>query len=320
MKQCRFCNTMIPNDAKICPNCRKSQSDIGGAFAFVLISLIVFVIIICLVNSLKKKSVESNGNDLVNRTTTDQREVGKPTIQVQGVEETTGGENIESAPSHNIADVEITFKDIPWGTTFSEADSMLSQLNLWNISGEGFKQYSVDDILIGDYKGIDFEYSGINVISNAFNKEQTVAGYTTSDITLYFVFIPVNGYLTYVEDDAILYGAQYEFEPTDLARMYEDLKGKLVSLYGDPYKTSEDSDIFGNKYTYTYWRGVNDTELVLRSLDSSKDTTNIYDDKIYISYAWRRGDTLLKNASNAVKMERLDAETGAQESGSTEGL
>lgn len=219
------------------------------------------------------------------------------------------------------SEVEITFRDLPWGTTFSEADSELSQLNLWNLSGEYYKQFSVDAILIGDYDGIDFEYSGINVISNSMNKEQDVAGYTTSDITLYFAFVPVDGYLTYNEDDAVLYGAQYEFEPTDLARMYEDLTQKLTGLYGEPYSVSEDTSIFGEKYTYTKWLGANDTELMLRAEDSSGDTTGLSTgDKIYISYAWRYGDVLLQNASDAIKREKLDAETDAQESGNTDGL
>lgn len=217
------------------------------------------------------------------------------------------------------SEAEITFKDIPWGTTFSEVDSTLSQLRLWNITGEDFKQYSVDDILIGDYKGIDFEYSGINVISMAMNGEQGVAGYTTSGIELYFAYVPVNGYLTYNEDDSVLYGAQYKFEPTDLELMYSDLVQKISGIYGDPYNTTEDYGILGSRYTYTFWYGKNDTELVLRAEDNSNNALDL-PNEIYISYAWRYGDTLLQNASDAVKKEKLDAEIDAQESGNTDGL
>lgn len=207
---------------------------------------------------------------------------------------------------------EILFNDISWGISFAEADEKFGTWKLWNLSGETYKTCSVDEILIDDYKGIDFDYGGINVISNAFNGEQEVAGYTTKEIRLYFSYIPINGYLTYDEKDTALYGAQYKFEPVNLQDTYNDLKQKLMNIYGEPSKVTEDSDMWGNKYIYTYWYGQNDTELVLRSLNSENDTTNLYSDEIYITYAWREGDALLQNASDAIKKEKLDKEKDAQ--------
>lgn len=215
---------------------------------------------------------------------------------------------------------EIIFKDISWGTSYPEVDEKLGMWELWNLSGEGYKECSVDEILLGDYKGIDFDYSGINIISNAFKGEQEVAGYTTSEITVYFSYIPVDGYLTYDEKDTALYGAQYKFEPVNLQDMYDDLKGKLSNLYGEPSKTTQDTDMWENQYTYTYWHGANDTELVLRCTDSEKDTTGFYEDEIYITYAWRNGDTLLRNASDAVKKEKSDKEKEVQRNENTDGL
>jgi len=215
---------------------------------------------------------------------------------------------------------EIIFQDIAWETSFPKVDEKLGLWELWNISGESYKECSVDEILLGDYKGIDFEYGGINIISNAFNGEQEIAGYTTSSITLYFAFLPVNGYLSYDEKDTSLYGAQYKFEPTNLEEMYSDLTSKLTSLYGEPEKVKEDTDIWKNKYTYTYWYGANDTELVLRCTDSTNDTTGFYSNEIYISYAWRGGDTLLQNASDAVKKEKADKEKEAHGNDNVGGL
>lgn len=216
--------------------------------------------------------------------------------------------------------IEIVFKEIPWETPYPEVDEKLGAWQLWNLSGEGYKECSVDEILLGDYKGIDFDYSGINIISNAFNGEQEVAGYTTKEITLYFAYLPVDGYLTYDERDTALYGAQYKFEPVNLQDTYNDLKDKLSNLYGEPSKTTQDADMWENQYTYTYWYGANNTELVLRCTDSEKDTTGFYEDEIYITYAWRNGDTLLQNASDAVKKEKSDNEKNVQGNENTDGL
>lgn len=230
-------------------------------------------------------------------------------------------ESVESETKEDIEKPEIVFREIPWGTSFPEVDSSLASWDLWNISGEGYKTCSVDDILIGDYEGIDFEYSGINIISSAFKGEQDVAGYKTSDIDLYFVFLPnENGYLTYDEKDTALYGVQYMFEPVDLEDMYNDLTEKLTSLYGEPDKVTYDTDWLDIQYTYTYWYGANNTELVLRSQNSENDTTDLYEDEIYITYAWREGDNLLKNASDAVKKEKRDKEKEAQGNSDVNGL
>lgn len=215
---------------------------------------------------------------------------------------------------------EITFRDIPWGTAFPAVDEQLGSWELWNMNDELLKTYSADDILLGDYKGIDFEYSGMNIISNAFNGEQSVAGYTTSGIKLYFAFLPVDGYLTYDESDTALYGAQYEFKPTNREEMYNDLTNKLSELYGEPAKVTDDSDMWGNAYTYTYWYGANDTELVLRCTDATNDTTDFYDDEIFVSYVWRGGDDLLQQGSDAIKKEKSDKEDAAREVGSSDGL
>jgi hypothetical protein len=88
--------------------------------------------------------------------------------------------------------------------------------------------------------------------------------------------------------------------------MSNDLRIKLDSIYGEPDDISEDDDWYGNKYTYTHWSGANDTELVLKSEDR-KDNSKIKD-AIYISYAWRGGDSLLLQASDAIGVLNSEAE------------
>lgn len=215
---------------------------------------------------------------------------------------------------------EILFCNIPWGTSFSVVDEELGELGLWGISGENYKTMSVDDIILGDYHGIDFEYSDINIIGNAYNGEIDVAGYTTSEVKLYFAFIPVNGILTKEDDASALYGAQYVFQPKNLNQMESDLIEKLTSLYGEPSKTASDSDIWGIKYYYTYWYGGNSTQVVLKKTDASNDSTNLYNDEIVISYVWTEGDELLQNASDILKKEAEKKEADSYGNGKTNGL
>lgn len=215
---------------------------------------------------------------------------------------------------------EILFGEIPWGTSYTDAENMKQELEMYPISGDAFKTMSVDAVLLGDYEGVDFEYGDINIIGNALNGEIEVAGYKTSEVNLFFSYIPVDGVLTRKEPDSSFYGAQYIFEPMNLEEMSNDLINKLSSIYGKPDKTTEDADMWSNEYTYTFWYGANDTELVLKTVDSKDDSTGFYEDEIVISYAWRKGDELLQSASDALKNSAIEKESNAYGNDSTDGL
>lgn len=255
-----------------------------------------------IVQEAKDKTEEIEQSNKEAREEIEQVAVSTSEIETQTVEES------EQA----VSDVEIVFRDIPWGSTYTDVNSTLSSYNMWAMHGEYCRTCSVDEILLGDYKGIDFDYGDINLIGCAFYGEQEVAGYTTSEIYLYFAYCAgENGYLTREENTAILYGAQYVFEPQDRAYMYNNLTSKLSELYGEPNKVKTDTDIWKNEYTYTYWYGANNTELVLRCRDSTNDTSDLYDDELVITYATRGGDSWLQSANDAVKKEKTDAEHSA---------
>ncbi len=282
-------------------------------YLFFLIPILVIGILITLIFTMKLNQNELNESGNVTQSTTKSEKSinaeNEATIKQTEVQK----QQIEELKS------EILFQNVKWGTSFPEINNKFSNWKLLNLHGEGYQTYSTDDILLGSYKGLRFDYSGINVISSAL-KQQEIAGYTTSEINLYFAFLPVDGCLTYSESDTSLYGAQYVFKPTDLNAVYEDLKNKLSQQYGTPSKVTYDKDLRNNEYSYTYWYGENDTELVLKGLCGEIDTSGYYDDKIYISYVWRNGDTLLKNASDAVKAEKNSKEKDAQSNNNTNGL
>lgn len=228
---------------------------------------------------------------------------------------------LETENETPVYDKEILFRDIPWGTSCKEVDeTYCSEFSLLNMAGEGYKTYSSDDIIIGEYEGIDFEYDNINIISTARYGEVDVAGYMTKDIRLYFAYLPVDGVLTNEEKDSAFYGAQYEFEAQNLEAMSTDLIEKLTTLYGEPAKTTERTDFRDFKYTYTYWYGANDTVLVLKTQDVSNTTTEVYENQIFISYVWLKGDEMLQEASDILKQQAIEKEEAVYGNDSTGGL
>ena len=122
------------------------------------------------------------------------------------------------------------------------------------------------------------------------------------------------------DNNTLLYGAQYEFEPQDIGSMYSDLFEKLSSVYGNPDKTENDTTQWGIKNTYTWWYGANNTALVLRASDLSDYDDDLETNKIYISYVWQKGDELLKASDDTLSQMQMDSETEIYGNGSTNGL
>lgn len=206
-------------------------------------------------------------------------------------------------------DKEILFRDISWGITYSEACDLMPEFDWYTMYFDMMKTYSVDEIIYGDYEGIDFENSGINMTAIPFyNKEISVAGYTTSNINLYFSFPVINGIMEQDENNSIFYGARYEFEPENTDAMYDDLKTKLSSLYGNPIKEYNETDYLDIETTITVWEGANNTYVSLYA-DDVVDEVELWPDSLYISYAWGEGDAFLQAASDAVSAQAIEEES-----------
>lgn len=279
------------------------------------IGIFVFMFVIA-DTEMKNDQIEQERNlneEEISETTGSEELLPEPTIEPEETNTPT------PTPTEEMKK-EIIFMDTPWGVSYEEVNKKFPDYNIMCLAGEHYKTMSCDDILLGDYNGIDFEYSDINIIGSALKKEVEIAGYVTSDLNFYFSYIPVDGVLTKTEKDSSFYGAQYVFSPKDLKKMKKDLLEKLTSLYGEPSKSNKDSDLWGNKFTYTYWYGANDTELVLKTQDSSEDSTELYEDEICISYIWRKGDELLQNASDLLKKQAIKEEAEAYNNTNTDGL
>lgn len=230
--------------------------------------------------------------------------VGSPTVNYDKTEYSV---KIDDDITPN--EKEVQFMNIQWGTTYKEVDEIHGELGLWELYGEEYKTFSVSEVALGDYKGIDFEYSDINVIGNCYNSEMEVAGYTTKEITMYFAYtLNEDGTLNQNYKDSIFYGARYIFDSQNLAAMSDDLKEKISDIYGEPQKVTTDIDLYKNVYTYTYWYGANDTLLVMKTLNSENDTTDLYSDEITLAYVWLPGDEYLQKASDTLKKQAIEKE------------
>ena len=219
---------------------------------------------------------------------------------------------------------EILFRNIPWGTNYADIKQELSDFDWYDMSFDMMRTYSVYEVLTDSPYAdgvLDFENSGINMIAQPFsNKETEVAGYTTTDIQLFFAYTPIDGTLPKDDINTALYGATYSFSPQNLQQMSEDLISKLSYLYGEADQTTTDKDIFGNKTSITWWSGDNDTHVVLRTIDSSEDTSDLYDDELFISYACGKGDEFLKEADDTISTAKSDKESSNYGNGNTTGL
>lgn len=143
----------------------------------------------------------------------------------------------------NTTDKAITFLNFNYGDTFSNIRSseriydlqfkteMLSPRNL----AEAFRSVA-EWSQISDTQPVCFE---------ARISGREVAGYW-SNLSLFFVYPVENGSPVINEAEATFYAGEYEFQDGDAKAIFDDLKQKLTSLYGEPHTIGNSVDgVFG---------------------------------------------------------------------------
>ena len=216
---------------------------------------------------------------------------------------------------------EIVFRDTPWGISFTEADKLFSEYQMYPMTGEGMKFYPVEQVYSDEYDTRHTpEYHDINIIgmSTGQGSHSNVAGYTTSSITLHFAYAVIDGVITHEEKDSKMYGAQYKFEPADPKAVFDDLAEKLKGLYGDV----DDAGRYELPRYYTTewwtWNGANNTAVTLAIRIYGPELSS--DDEVWIAYYTKDGDAWLYEASDGEKERLLRQEREGAASGNTNGL
>lgn len=213
----------------------------------------------------------------------------------------------EMLEKEQLSEKEILFRNIPWGTSFSEIETQNPVWGLYSYGGDFYDVKSVSNILTFSGYTKQYEFTDIRIYGDAENGAVNVAGFTTTDIRLFFARLPVEGILSKEEKDTALYGARYEFENMDnIDAMEAELIRKLTQLYGVEGTVSVMDGWSGTSEKYVYWYGANQTAVCLKTVRAK----NADEDSLYISYAWLRGDELLQNANDA-EVARINAENEA---------
>lgn len=171
-KQCKYCKTEIPKDAKVCPNCRKKQSGIGK---WIIIAIVVIIIIAALAGGGDDKDknpqkvednkettqIETKETDSNNTAAETQQAEEKSNIfQVGDVVETNNFRITYVSAGEYTSDNEfLQPKDgyVYWQFEFkfeniSDTDQTVSSLIDWECYADNSK---VDQTYIGDDNGLD---------------------------------------------------------------------------------------------------------------------------------------------------------------------
>ena len=209
----------------------------------------------------------------------------------------------------------IIFRGIPWGSSYSEVINTLSKSGIKWESPISIKGRTIRNTIIDNKRhGFDYE-TGIYVNTDYKSPSLSVAGYDTTRITLYFAYTTDDsGRLLKDLEHTAFYLAKYEFVPTNLTAMTEDLITKLSTLYGKVDEMLSDSLVIENNYFLWY---DNDGNIVgleneLYPITESKN--------IYISYGWGKGNSILKRANEIQYAEAIAEEVKKFGTDNTDGL
>ena len=235
---------------------------------------------------------------------------------------------------------EIVFRGIPWG---SAADYTCDELNknglsLYLSSVDEYRSkaatYRLRNMIAPMlYGNASIGEQGLTTIALAYPRDVKVAGYNLSSVMTFFVYKPHEGELVYNDKYTAFYAGVYSFVPENIDGMYNDLKEKLSSVYGE-YSVEGNQDIivdlFGEKeFTWssvepkqrmTVWETA-ESYLYLVSNNMPDDADPLfYSDSVVIVYAAKQSDTWIDEAMLAQKRtnERLEKEKYGD--GNIEGL
>lgn len=169
---------------------------------------------------------------------------------------------------------EILFRDLPWlrsidevfselgifdaETTETTAENWKWLFDSWNNQINGFGTLVLDDWAIYDDAGFCFHPYMVCPFED-------VAGYKLTYVELQFMYGMENGEVFRDKEHAQFISGKYTLRPDDYQSAYDDLREKLIWLYGKPIR--EESGKFGwdnkGRKHYSLWEGDNGTSLLL---------------------------------------------------------
>ena len=173
-------------------------------------------------------------------------------------------------------DKEILFRDIPWGISISEVKNALSDFSIWrDVRGLHLAHWS--DKKPSSGSGTENGYQG-GCKNNDDEEPLEIAGYPCYIIVYCAYGLNENGEVLRDRKSSQFYMASYTFDTSDIDTKlaYEELKEKLIELYGVGEETTSDGGyggMFTDNGTFSYhltvlmteWIGANNTAVLLRA-------------------------------------------------------
>lgn len=168
---------------------------------------------------------------------------------------------------------EIRFRGIPW---FSSIDETFAEIGIfdkettkitaenrdflftcWSNRMEGFGYHILDDVESYDNAGFRFNPISTYPIDD-------VAGYHLTYLELQFMY-GVTDTVYADKEHAQFISGKYTLHPDSYPDAYDDLRDKLIWLYGEPISEKSESSEWNAKkrISYTRWDGDNGTSILL---------------------------------------------------------
>lgn len=147
----------------------------------------------------------------------------------------------------------ITFRGIDWYSTRADAEAMLAA------NGIEDQSFMSDRHMISRISGV-WEWTGKHDVGEymhdagwaAMYSGATAGGYAPSYTEAYFMYtVSENGEVIRSDDDALLYGAVYEYRSNDFEDMdavFADLQNKMSLVYGDSEALNDE---YHSRYVWT---------------------------------------------------------------------
>lgn len=216
--------------------------------------------------------------------------------------------NVENNGPLEIQEGEITFRNIPWGSSFKTASKEFANAksSMGKLDGNFLTSYGnmIRDLheVVAWFPSINTERDELGMCGVVKYPEVQVAGYDLERIKLFFAYLTNEfGEVRRTEKYTALFAAMYNISVPggEYDSTISDLKTKLVGLYGD-LKTTYDGKKNGYGTKAYIWEGTNSTYVCL--CDSLNEGFFSSTRDIFILYASTKYERKMKDLDDLISL------------------
>lgn len=216
---------------------------------------------------------------------------------------------------------EILFRGLPWYSSMAEVKASFTDDSIFVDEVDEAVQvlYSkIDGNMHNLSYGITGYPAGWVAYSYLEGMDFNVAGYGLSDMMIYCCYGLDEKNVDREINSSRLYLASYTFNVVDKQGAFDDLKGKLTSLYGNGVENDVESSYYVigendlEEVSFTEhrieWLGDNNTAAVLVYSESALGNSDLYHQYLVLTYGKTDSDAMVQAVCDAVEEERVKTE------------